>query len=163
MSDTLKSIALKRNWTYQPGFLFWPPKLIIASHQTTTTVTFINKNNLQTTVLHSALNLKKEGHAYVGPQQYGKIIIVTDTIQDIKIGNDVFDRSFIVQCERLDIQTILGANIQDEMMVLFPVLPSLRINQKEMTLTAKEIISNEGTLMRFINLGLKILGQVSGS
>ncbi len=79
------------------------------------------------------------------------------------MGNDVFDRSFIVQCQGLDIQTILAANVQDEMMVLFPVLPSLRINQKEMTLTAKEIIKDEGTLTRFIDLGLKILTQVKGS
>lgn len=79
------------------------------------------------------------------------------------MGNDVFDRSFIVQCQGLDIQAILAANVQDEMMVLFPVLPSLRVNQKEMTLTAKEIIKDEGTLTRFIDLGLKILTQVRDS
>ncbi len=163
MPSLLQNLAVKRNGTYAPAFLFWPARLVLRYQQTVVTIIFDSKSTPARTILQCALRLKKKGQAYVGPQQYGKITLeLGSDIQDIKMGNVVFDRSYIVQCQDMDIQAILGGNVQDEMMVLFPVLPSLRVNQKQLTLTAKEIITDEATLGRFIDLGLKVLAQMRG-
>ncbi len=159
--NLLKNQALKRNGVYCPGFLFWHRQLRIISHQKKIVISLNDKKKPFTTNFECLLNLRRECDVYIGPQKYGGIsVVVKEGTQDILIGDEAFDKSFIIQSRGLDVTAIISNNLKEKLLALHKLSPSLFINKDKLTFNIKEIVASEKDLSSFIDAGIEVLYQL---